>query len=114
MLKRLSLGALTLGVGLLAQPAFASFHLMQIEVPVLLRYGLTDVLVPPGHGHWLAATIPGCEVRIEDEAGHFAQDPARTVAESLEWLRHCANAESSVYTQSPGLRPCRRSRMTPS
>ena len=31
MLKRLSLGALTLGVGLLAQPAFATFHLMQIE-----------------------------------------------------------------------------------
>jgi len=31
MLKRLSLSALTLGVGLLAQPAFASFHLMQIE-----------------------------------------------------------------------------------
>ena len=31
MLKRLSLGALTLGVGFLAQPAFASFHLMQIE-----------------------------------------------------------------------------------
>lgn len=31
MLKRLSLGALTLGVGILAQPAFASFHLMQIE-----------------------------------------------------------------------------------
>lgn len=72
------------------------FDLMQIEVPVLLRFGLTDVLVPPGHGHWLAATIPGCEVRIEDEAGHFAQDPARRVAESLEWLRHCANADSSV------------------
>ena len=31
MLKRLSLGALTLGAGILAQPAFASFHLMQIE-----------------------------------------------------------------------------------
>jgi hypothetical protein len=31
MLKRLSLGALTLGAGLLAQPSFASFHLMQIE-----------------------------------------------------------------------------------
>ena len=31
MLKRLSLGALTLGAGLLAQPAFATFHLMQIE-----------------------------------------------------------------------------------
>jgi hypothetical protein len=31
MLKRLSLSALTLGAGLLAQPAFASFHLMQIE-----------------------------------------------------------------------------------
>jgi hypothetical protein len=31
MLKRLSLSALTLGVGLLAQPAFATFHLMQIE-----------------------------------------------------------------------------------
>lgn len=31
MLKRLSLAGLTLGVGLLAQPAFATFHLMQIE-----------------------------------------------------------------------------------
>jgi hypothetical protein len=31
MLKRLSLSALTLSAGLLAQPAFASFHLMQIE-----------------------------------------------------------------------------------
>jgi pimeloyl-ACP methyl ester carboxylesterase len=69
------------------------FDLTQIEVPVLLRYGLTDVLVPPGHGRWLASHIPGCEAWIEDEAGHFAQDPAGAIAKSLEWLRHRIGAD---------------------
>ena len=64
------------------------FDLRQIKVPVLLRYGLTDVFVPPGHGRWLASQIPGCEVVIDDEAGHYPQDPARTTAENLDWLRH--------------------------
>ena len=49
------------------------FDLGEIKVPVLLRYGLVDVFVPPGHGRWLAAQIPGCEVVIEDEAGHSRQ-----------------------------------------
>jgi pimeloyl-ACP methyl ester carboxylesterase len=65
-----------------------AFDLSQIKVPVLLRYGLADVFVPPGHGRWLASQIPGCEVVVEDEAGHYAQDPARTTAENLDWLRH--------------------------
>ena len=63
------------------------FDLNQIKVPVLLRYGLTDVFVPPGHGRWLASQIPGCEVRVDDVAGHFGQDPARDTTENLDWLR---------------------------
>ena len=69
------------------------FDLRQIKVPVLLRYGLADVFVPPGHGRWLASQIPGCEVVIENEAGHYAQDPARTAAENLDWLRRRVEAE---------------------
>jgi hypothetical protein len=69
MLKRLSLGALTLGVGLLAQPAFASFHLMQIEqviggvngdttrqaIQLRMRAGGQNVLAPSRLIAWDAA-----------------------------------------------------------
>ena len=40
-----------------------------ISVPVLVRYGMTDVFVPPAHGEWLAANVPGCIVKINDAAG---------------------------------------------
>ena len=34
------------------------FDLADIAVPVLLLHGRQDMLVPPGHGEWLAAHIP--------------------------------------------------------
>src|SRR5262249_7691955 len=42
------------------------FDVSAVSVPVLVRYGRTDVLVPPAHGDWLAANVPGCIVEIED------------------------------------------------
>ena len=63
------------------------FTVDQITVPVLVRYGDTDVLVPPRHGEWLAANVPDCVVKIDDTAGHFAPDPENDITENMRWLR---------------------------
>jgi pimeloyl-ACP methyl ester carboxylesterase len=57
-----------------------------ISVPVLIRYGLTDVLVPAAHGEWLAANVPGCIVEIEDTGGHMGTDPEEQIASDVRWL----------------------------
>ena len=57
-----------------------------ISVPVLVRYGLTDVLVPPAHGAWLAANVPGCIVDVDDSAGHLGGDPEQEIAANARWL----------------------------
>jgi pimeloyl-ACP methyl ester carboxylesterase len=62
------------------------FDVEVISVPVLVRYGLTDVLVPPSHGDWLAAHVPGCIVKIDEAAGHMGSDPAAEIAETVRWL----------------------------
>jgi len=63
------------------------FDVGEISVPVLVRYGTTDVLVPPTHGEWLAANVPGCVVKVDDDAGHLGSDPEREIAENMHWLR---------------------------
>ena len=63
------------------------FDVRDISVPVLVKYGKTDVLVPAAHGAWLAANVPGCIVRIDDDAGHMGSDPEREIAENVRWLR---------------------------
>jgi pimeloyl-ACP methyl ester carboxylesterase len=63
------------------------FAVEQINVPVLVRYGATDVLVPPTHGEWLAANVPGCVVKVDHTAGHMGSDPEQEIAENLRWLR---------------------------
>ena len=45
-----------------------------IRVPVLLVYGRTDALVPPAHGDWLAAHVPGAIAWVDEEAGHGGDD----------------------------------------
>jgi hypothetical protein len=55
-------------------------------VPVLIRYGMTDVLVPPAHGEWLAANVPGCIVKVSDEGGHMGGEPEQEIAENARWL----------------------------
>ncbi len=80
------------GVGGWADDALAftrawGFDPADITVPVLVKYGATDVLVPPAHGEWLAAHIPGCTVYVDDEEGHLGADPVAAIAEHVRWLR---------------------------
>jgi pimeloyl-ACP methyl ester carboxylesterase len=62
------------------------FDVGDISVPVLIRYGMTDVLVPPAHGEWLAANVPGCIVKVSDAAGHMGGEPEQEIAENARWL----------------------------
>jgi pimeloyl-ACP methyl ester carboxylesterase len=62
------------------------FEVDVISVPVLVHYGLTDVLVPPAHGEWLAANVPGCIVKVDRVAGHMGENPEEQIAENLRWL----------------------------
>ena len=62
------------------------FDVDVISVPMLIRYGLTDVLVPPAHGEWLAANVPGCLVKVDGVAGHLGSNPEDEIAEQLRWL----------------------------
>ena len=63
------------------------FDVGKISIPVFIEYGATDVLVPAAHGAWLAANVPGCIVKISDDAGHLGTDPEREIAENAHWLR---------------------------
>ena len=63
------------------------FDPADISVPVLVRYGMTDVLVPPAHGGWLAANVPGCIVKVNDAGGHLGVNPEQEIAENARWLR---------------------------
>lgn len=48
------------------------FDVAEIRVPVQVRYGIGDVLVPPGHGEWLARHVPNARVIVDDHAGHLS------------------------------------------
>jgi pimeloyl-ACP methyl ester carboxylesterase len=61
------------------------FDLAGIAVPVLLLHGRQDMFVPPGHGEWLAAHIPGVEARLLDDDGHLTLLQNR-VPEVHAWL----------------------------
>lgn len=60
------------------------FDLAEITVPVQVRYGAKDVLVPAAHGAWLGRNVPGAEIVVEDGEGHLG-DPDKVVAET-RWL----------------------------
>lgn len=49
-------------------------------MPVTVRYGAQDVLVPAGHGAWLASHVPGATVVVSTEDGHLS-DPDTRVEE---------------------------------
>ncbi|MGE7387232.1 alpha/beta fold hydrolase [Streptomyces sp. NPDC004126] len=46
------------------------FDPADVRVPVRLWHGGLDTLVPPAHGQWLAARIPGATLRLQADAGH--------------------------------------------
>ena len=47
------------------------FDVNELRVPVEVRYGASDVLVPAAHGDWLAAHVPGATVKKDDRRGHL-------------------------------------------
>ena len=63
------------------------FDVASIRVPVLLKYGRADTLVPGAHGDWLAAHIPGASVDVSD-AGHMGDD--ETIERGMAWLAGAA------------------------
>jgi pimeloyl-ACP methyl ester carboxylesterase len=60
------------------------FDVSEIAVPVEVRYGARDVLVPPAHGAWLGRNVPGALVVVEEAEGHMG-DPDKVV-ERMRWL----------------------------
>jgi pimeloyl-ACP methyl ester carboxylesterase len=48
------------------------FDVSELRVPVEVRYGATDVLVPAAHGDWLAAHVPGATVQKDGARGHMS------------------------------------------
>ena len=61
------------------------FEVDELRVPVEIRYGVADVLVPPGHGAWLAAHVPGAVATVVQGGGHLL-----TPQQHLEQLRKFA------------------------
>ena len=61
------------------------FELQELRIPVEIRYGITDALVPAAHGRWLAAHVPGAEVFVDEHGGHLSTPDQR-----LEMLRALA------------------------
>jgi pimeloyl-ACP methyl ester carboxylesterase len=61
------------------------FSPADIAVPVLLLHSRQDMVAPLGHGEWLAAHIPGAEVRLFDHDGHLTLLQNR-VPEVHAWL----------------------------
>jgi pimeloyl-ACP methyl ester carboxylesterase len=60
------------------------FDISEITVPVEVRYGARDVLVPAAHGAWLGRNVPGAVVVVEEAEGHLG-DPDKVV-ERMRWL----------------------------
>jgi pimeloyl-ACP methyl ester carboxylesterase len=78
------------------------FDVSAITVPVLIRYGLTDVLVPAAHGDGLAANVPGCIVEIEDVGGHMGTDPEQQIASDVRWLSEGVVPETARTSSQTG------------
>jgi pimeloyl-ACP methyl ester carboxylesterase len=48
------------------------FDVSAIGVPVSVWQGGQDRMVPPSHGAWLAANVPGARARLDPDAGHVS------------------------------------------
>lgn len=60
------------------------FEIGDLQVPVLLTYGRTDVLVPAAHGDWLARHIPNATVWVDEQSGHLGAD--EDIERQYAWL----------------------------
>jgi pimeloyl-ACP methyl ester carboxylesterase len=62
------------------------FDPAKVRVPTAIWWGAEDVLVPPRHGQWLAATVPDAVVRVTTGGGH-QMDPDTDFLVLHSWLR---------------------------
>ncbi|MBB3661561.1 MULTISPECIES: alpha/beta fold hydrolase [Prauserella salsuginis group] len=60
----------------------------ELDLPVLVVWGREDTWIPVDRAHRLAATIPGAELELIDDAGHLIQldQPARLATRLHRWL----------------------------
>ena len=49
-----------------------AFDLAAVTVPVAVWQGREDLMVPPGHGEWLAAHVPGARPHLLPGVGHVS------------------------------------------
>ncbi|MQA01199.1 MAG: alpha/beta fold hydrolase [Streptosporangiales bacterium] len=57
--------------------------------PVLLLHGGTDRIAPPAHAEWLAAHVPGAQLRLSPADGHLSI--LERAEDALQWLADNAN-----------------------
>ena len=89
------------------------FNLTEVQVPVIVWTGLSDVIVPPSHGHHQAARIPRGELHVRAGEGHFAGFSA--VADVLDRIREVwGDQTAEPVTAAPQPERPRRTRKRPS
>jgi pimeloyl-ACP methyl ester carboxylesterase len=65
------------------------FDLEAITVPISIWQGDQDLMVPPSHGHWLAANIPTAQPQLRPEHGHLSL-AVGAIGEIFDGLRDAA------------------------
>ena len=53
-------------------PGWTTFDVTDITCPVIVLHGGADVIAQPVHARHTAAIVPGAELRIFDDLGHFS------------------------------------------
>lgn len=79
-------------------------------IPTLLIWGRRDAIIPLGHGRLAHAAMPGSELQIFDEAGHFPHhtDPARFVSIVTDFIERTEPAQFDQVEWRKRLRDGRR------
>jgi len=60
------------------------FDVRSIAVPLLIKQGDQDLMVPFAHGQWLAGALPSATVRLEPGEGHISL--GEKISDVHEWL----------------------------
>lgn len=66
------------------------FDLAEVRAPTLVVHGGQDRMVPLGHARWLAARIPGAELRVYPDDGHVSV--LHAAPDAVRWLHTHASS----------------------
>jgi pimeloyl-ACP methyl ester carboxylesterase len=53
-------------------PGWGTFDASSITCPVIVIHGGSDTIVPVAHAHHTASIVPGAQLRVFDDLGHFS------------------------------------------